>query len=216
MEYKIIEKSHVYELLYPIVAKALGMKNLFMRGKDDMLVRYYSNSCCTGDDNADNAMSRLTVECVVHNRGTVMFVPDCVAGHVPLPTPHYGVYVEDNLVMRLNPTEWELVRPKVYADFTEYFTEFSKAIVAYESVAKHIRIAGQGMSPRQFIVNHYGTFVRSFRYAIHTNLFKFSAMSMVKPVEIMFNINDDSDIHEHAVLTKTVNGRLMLIATSLN
>lgn len=214
MEYRIIEKSHVYELLYPMVANVLGMSNLFMRVPSDMEVKYYSNSYCDNGDNADNAMSRLTVECTVRNRGTVCFVPSrkypAVGDTGDAYAFEYGVYVQNRLMLTLSPAEWELIRPKVYGDFTEYFMEFSKAVSAYQ------QIAGWGSSARPFIVKHYGMFVRSFRCAIHTNLFKFSAASMTKPVEIMFNSENVSDLREHAVLTKTVNGRLMLIATSLN
>jgi hypothetical protein len=209
MEYTEIKKTHVYELLYPFAAKALGLANLFLRNNSDIVVTYHGNKYCGPDDTADNAMSRLTVRCKVRKHGTVHFTPYMDENE----ELKYNVYVNDDLVARISSIEWELIRPKVYGDFTEYFIEHGKAIGAYQYLLKHTE-----MRTQPFIISHYRDFVRGFRQTLHVNFGRFTGTTLAHPVEIMFDSEFayGTPVHEHAVVAKTTDNRLMLITTSLN
>ena len=208
MEYTVKNKQHVYDMLYPFAARALGLKNLIMRNNADFSVRYHSNRYCTDRDNADNAMHKLTVECDFGKAGKVFFIPFSV---LDADIYGYNVFVADENVAKIGPYEWEIIRPKVYGNFTEYFSEFSSAIDAYQYV--------RGLKAAQpFILNHYGHFFSSFRSTLYSRASEFEADTLESPVTFNFNSDDiyGVPVHEQTVVTKTADNRIMLAIMPMN
>ncbi len=208
MEYTVKNKQHVYDLLYPFAARALGLKNLIMRNNPDFVVRYHANKYCTDRDNADNAMHKLTVECDFGKAGKVFFIPFRV---LDADIYGYSVFVDDEQVAKIGPYEWEIIRPKVYGNFTDYFSEFSSAIDAYQYV--------YGLKAAQpFVLNHYKQFFSTFRETLYTKASEFEADTLVSPVKFNFNSDEiyGTPVHEQAVVTKMADNRLMLAVMPMN
>ena len=208
MEYAIKQKTHVYDLLYPFAAKQIGMKSLSVRDNKSFAVKYHSNKYCSATDNADNAAGRMTVECDMGNSMKVLFIPckyedlDCI---------EYNVYVNDDYITKLTSMEWEVIRPKIYANFTEYFNEFGNAIEVFQQLSL------QG-TVHPFILSHYKVFFESFRDMLYSQTKNFTSDGLPNAVDFIFKSKDiyGQPVCEHAIITKTFDNRLMLHVYSLN
>ena len=172
MKYTEIKKKHVYDLLYPFIANAVGISDFNMRNDPDFKVEYHSNKLCFDGDNADNAMHKLTLECSSRKIGKVYFIPKTNGG--------YGLYSETDMLTELSANEWEIIRPKVFDDFTEYFREVGIALETYQMMYDMADF-------NQFIRTHYSFIFAAFRTTLQESLNVVSTKSMNEPVDILFS-----------------------------
>lgn len=212
MEYKEKKKLHIYDLLYPFAARALGLKDLVIRNNPDFAVRYFSSKYCVETDNPDNALSHITVYCEFGKAGRVVFMPFLVVPTASIRQYGYLVFVNDEQVAKLSPMEWEIIRPKAYGDFTEYFSELSSAIACHQYVTAH-------NAAQPFIIKEYADFFASFRETLYNKIDTFAGDEMGRGVSFVFNsetIHGDPVV-EYAVVAKTaIDNRMMVAVSSLN
>lgn len=209
MNYSVKNKKHSFDFLYPYAARALGLKNLIPSRSMPMEVTYSSNQFCGRWDNGDNAVHKVTVTCRIGD-DYVKFMPYRTSDAVE--SYGYFVYVNGKRFERLTPTEWAVIRPKVYGHYTEYFTEMDRTIAAYQKLYREKKST--------FILSQYQPYLCSFRDALPniTADAKYMADPMFKPVSIKFNSDSiyGVPVHEEVAITKTVDNKLMISTYSLN
>lgn len=209
MQYTEKHKSEILDLLYPFAAKMLGLgSSLHVREDNGFAVRYHSNKYCAQGDGIDNAMHKLTVECDFGERGTVYFIPYPLFNATVF---GYRAYVADEEVANIGPYEWEIIRPKVYSNFSEYFDEFRMAIDAFQFVVKR-------RAADEFILEHYVRFFASFRKTLYSQVPKLSGANFPKSVEFAFESDSiyERPAHEQVIVNRILDNRLMMCVACHN
>ena len=204
MEPTVKQKSRICELLYPFAANMLGISPVMMTLDDEFSVSCYPNHYCSEDEEVDCVLHKVTVECDFGKRGNVTFMPFMVFDDDIF---EYAVIVNGDEVTKIGPMEWEVIRPKSYCNFTEYFNEMSKAVSAFQYL-----YACQAAHP--FILKYYRGFFESFRTTLYKNVNNYDGKDMTDPVEITFNsqsiygepaceqvfiVNGGGTVHAHVI-----------------
>lgn len=219
MNYSVKNKKRTLDFLYPYAARVLGLKNLILTPSTSFDVEYSNNQYCGRNDNADNAMHKVTVVCRAGN-DVVKFAPYRTSSIVE--SYGYNVYVNGKHFDSLTPTEWSVIRPKVYSSFTEYFSEMGITVAAYEKLYK----SSNPSSNSKFIISRYSPYLRSFRDLLQAiNITKVKASEPFlqiecdfSPVIIKFNCDEiyGMPVHEDVAVMKTIDNRLISYTYSMN
>jgi hypothetical protein len=205
MENRVKHKTYSYGLLAPYVAHLLDMDKFEL---NDLIVKYRANKYCDTDDCPDNAMHKMTLECGFGDGRTIVLEPfrmmaTCYGYHARLNNKTQGT---------IGPMEWDVIRPKVFDTFTEYFEEMRVAVEAYEFLHKYKVACG-------FVLNFYSVTMQKFRNDLYETLPDYDGDSMSKPVAINFtdkSLYGELPIYETVMVSKTYDDRLMLSVASMN
>jgi len=205
MEKTVKHKTYSYGLLAPYVAHLLEIDKFDL---DDLVVKYHMNKYCELDDCPDNAMYKMTLECGFGDGRSLMLVP------FKMTTMSYGYHARsDNRTLgTIGPMEWDVIRPKVFDTFTEYFEEMRMAVESYEFLYKY-KVACM------FVLEFYAVTMQKFRTDLYETLPDYSGETMSKPVTINFTDNKlygELPIYETVLVSKTYDDRLMLSIASMN
>ena len=209
MKYAVRNKTHVFDFLYPYIAKLMGMKSLNINDNPAFDVVYYINKFCTDGDTADTSLHKLTVECDFGFGRNAYIIPSLLPGHVS--EYQYDIFCGQDHAATIGPVEWELIRPKAYCNMTEYCQEISSAVNAYQFLHKN-------KCCEPFIIEYYRDVVSLFRQTLIEKHAELPGDDMTCAVSFSFNSDSiyGEPTHQNVMVSRTMDNRLMLSTASLN
>ena len=211
-EAAIGSKMHVHDYLYAYVAKVAGERELILSNRNDIKILYFASEYCGVTDTPDVSIDKYIIECRFDDGRAVIFTPvslidNDVLGHT--------VYYKDASGVReistVGPYEWDVIKPKIYTTFDEYFREINIALTAYDFL-----FSTKACDP--FIANHYGIFFDSFRKFLYENYSRCESKYFDKSVMFDFagEWSGSFQLREAAMMSKMSDGNLMLSRYSMN
>ncbi len=209
MKSAVKSKKYAYDPLYPFAANLLGLTPSYMKDGEKFTVKYYRNSYCRPADTVESAINKITVEMEFQEHGKVLFKPYPMFNGTVY---GYKVYVNSAQRAEIGPYEWEVIRPKIYGDFTEYFTEMKSAIDAFSYISKY-------KAADKFILNHYAEFISSFRTVLYNRVGTYNGEGLPEPVSITFNdpkIYGGKTVCEEAFIIRDINKYMTVYVAQLN